>query len=159
MIKYSLFLILLVSITTTMSYAQYGSLKDNQTLQNEFDKLQQQIANENQEQKNFQTIIQNQLNNQNQTLNEIKQNNDLIKTRVDSIDQAQSDTVNSVWISSNLGLVVAITLAILSTIVSISIALKDERRRRKYYLSWLAAGIVIGALLAIILLNLRSLFP
>jgi len=142
-----------------MSYAQYGSLKDNQTLQNEFDKLQQQIANENQEQKNFQTIIQNQLNNQNQTLNEIKQNNDLIKTRVDSIDQAQSDTVNSVWISSNLGLVVAITLAILSTIVSISIALKDERRRRKYYLSWLAAGIVIGALLAIILLNLRSLFP
>lgn len=155
MIRYSLFLILLISITTTASYAQYGSLKDNQTLQNQLDKLQQQVTNESQEQKNFQTTVQNQLNNQEQTLNEIKQNNDLIKTKIDSIDKAQSDTVNSVWIASNLGLIVAITLAILSTIVSISIALRDERRRRRYYLSWLAAGIVIGALLAIILLNLR----
>lgn len=155
MIKYSIVLILLVSITTTTSYAQYGSLKNNQTIQNEFDKLQQQMINESQEQKNFQTTIQNQLNNQEQMLNEIKQNTDLIKTKTDSIDKAQSDTVNSVWIASNLGLIVAITLAILSTIVSISIALRDERRRRRYYLSWLAAGIVIGALLAIILLNLR----
>lgn len=153
--KYNNFVFL--SLIFMIFLPAYGQVGDSSATRDDLNQLRVDIEDEINK---LRTTIEDDIltfqEKQEKLILQLNQSQHEISSKIDTIDSGLQLTNTSIWTSSNIGILITIALSISALVTSTAISLhKVQSNTRKFPTVWMAAGLLIGSLLTLLLLQLR----